>query len=205
MSQSTGATRTPIGRVLMIAGGLLTAIGSFLAWAKLEAGTDSATASGIDGSDGYITLVAGIVIAVCGLASFARARRALAVLAIVGGVVAAGIGAYDAVSAEESAIDALATELSGSFGVSGSEAKALLEEAVDQGLVSVSLQFGIFLVIAGGALGIVGGALGAAAAGRSEPVPTMAEVPAVASAPQGSGLPAAPDSPPVPPPGDPVS
>lgn len=205
MSQGTGTRRTPIGTVLMVAGGLLAAIGSFLAWAKLEAGSDSATASGVDGSDGYITLVAGVVIAACGLASFVRARRALAILAIVGGIAAGGVGLYDAITAEDSAVDALSTELAASFGVSGSEAKALLREAIDQGLVGISLQFGIFLVIAGGALGVIGGVLGAAAAGRGEPAPPMPDVSAAVPRSGESEFPATPEPPAAQPGGDPVA
>lgn len=159
MRRANGSTRPSFGPGLMIVGGLLAGLGSLLAWAKLEAGPDSATAKGVDGSDGYVTLVAGLVIVVCGLVSVARPRRSLAILAIVGGIGAAGIGLYDAVTAEDSAIDALASELAGGFGVSESQATALLREAVDQGLVSITLRYGIYLVIGGGALGIVGGAV----------------------------------------------
>lgn len=174
MSQDTGSARAPIGPALMIVGGLLAGVGSFLAWAKLEAGPDSATARGVDGSDGYVTLIAGAVIVACALASFGRIRRVLAVLAIVAGIAAAGLGLYDAVTAEDSAIDALASELAGGFGVSESQATAILREAVDQGLVSITLQYGIYLVIGGGVLGIAGGAVQAARR-RAPAVPASVE------------------------------
>ncbi len=182
MRRANGSARPSFGPGLMIVGGSLAGLGSFLAWAKLEAGPDSATAKGVDGSDGYVTLVAGLVIVVCGLVSVARPRRSLAILAIVGGIGAAGIGLYDAVTAEDSAIDALASELAGGFGVSESQATALLREAVDQGLVSITLRYGIYLVIGGGALGIVGGAVQMArrdvpAAPSSTPHFGMADLP----------------------------
>ncbi|HZD17224.1 MAG TPA: hypothetical protein VE669_03680 [Actinomycetota bacterium] len=157
--QIAGRTTARIGVPILLLAGLLAAIGSFLGWATLEAGGDTATASGIDGSDGYVTLVCGSVVAVVGLVSIRRPRRTMALLAIVAGMTSAGIGTYDALTAEDGAIDALAAQLADGFGVTEPRAHALLTEAVDRGLVGVSLQAGIFLVMGGGVLAIAGGTL----------------------------------------------
>ena len=66
MSYTETAPRAPLAGILGIVGGALMAVGSFLAWAEVSGGGTSVTAKGVDGSDGYITLVAGLVAVVLG-------------------------------------------------------------------------------------------------------------------------------------------
>ena len=161
MEQSTGRPSAPMAAILAIVGGALLAIGSFLTWAEVSGGGTSVTATGIDGSDGWITLVCGSVVLVAGL-TFLRTggKRAIAVFAILAGIIGGGLGLYDALTAEDRVLDDAAEELATEFGGTKEEVRALLDEAIDSGQLGISLGVGLYMVIAGGALGIVGGILG---------------------------------------------
>ena len=159
-------------------GGALAVIGSILPWASVRINflfvNTSQNVNGLDTSDGKITLVAGIVALGAGLAILlARgltegARRGVAIVAGIAGLVALGIGIYDAIDISDKAgeIGDIADTASQAAGAQGEQVRALLEQGLD-----VSLSFGIFVVIAGGLLALVGGAL-ALARGRTEPAGT---------------------------------
>jgi hypothetical protein len=158
----TAETRTtPIGPVLAIVGGVLLAIGSFLTWVTVDVRAQdvSDSGTGIDVDDGWITLVLGVVLVVAGVINLRSSRRALAVVAIVLGVLGLALGVWEIVTVEERALDAFAEELAPQFGISTGEFRALLDVAVEQGEVDISGGIGLYLVLAGSVLGVVGGAL----------------------------------------------
>jgi hypothetical protein len=190
MEQSTVSRSAPIAAILAIVGGALLAIGSFLTWAEVSGGGTSVTAKGVDGSDGWITLVCGAVVLLAGLAFLlAGGRKAIAVLAIVAGLVGGGVGLYDALTAKDRVLDDAAEELAGQFGGTKEEVRALLDQAIDAGELGISLGIGLYLVIAGGALGIVGGFLGM----RGAPAPAAMPAPiAEAADASTAGVPPAP-------------
>ncbi len=168
------AARGGIGPVLALIGGLLVCFGSFMAWAKVSAQGLSVDAKGTDGSDGWITFVAGALLVLLGLLAFARiGRKVVAVLAIVAGLVGGGLALYDAFTAKDRVIDQAAEDIAGSLGVSKDQAKTVLNAAIDQGLINLSLSLGIFLVIGGGGLGVVGGVLMMSGRGQVAQVPAM--------------------------------
>jgi len=197
--QVTASRGTPMVALLAIVGGALAAVGSFLAWASVSAAGQQVSAKGTDGSDGYITLVAGIILLLYGVARLTGnamgTKKAMAVIAIVAGLVAGGVAVYDAVTAKERVLDEAASQVASSAGVSKTAARALLDQAVDSGQVDISLSIGIFIVIAGGALGLVGGVMGFGSSAAS--APAMPEVgPTGPSAPPSSmPSPSAPQSP----------
>jgi hypothetical protein len=190
MQQSTVSRPAPIAAILAIVGGALLAIGSFLTWAEVSGGGTSVTAKGVDGSDGWITLVCGAVVLLAGLAFlWVGGRKAIAVLAIVAGLVGGGVGLYDALTAKDRVLDDAAEELAGQFGGTKEEVRALLDQAIDAGELGISLGIGLYLVIAGGALGIVGGFLGM----RGAPAPAAMPAPiAEAADASTAGVPTAP-------------
>jgi hypothetical protein len=159
MGETETTRKTSVGAILAIAGGGLLAIGSFLAWAEVSGGGTSVAAKGIDGSDGYITLGAGVVALLVGILLLRQAKRALAVLAIVAGLIGGGVAIYDALTAKDSVLDSAAEELAPTLGASPDQVRVLLDEAIDAGQLSISLAIGIYVVIAGGALALVGGIL----------------------------------------------
>ena len=195
MSQTERAGARTAG-IVAIVGGALLAVASFLPWAEVSGQGASVTANGIDGSDGYITLGAGIFAVLVGVVMLMRgARRILAVLAILAGIVGGGLGLYDAVTAKDSVLDAAAEELAPSFGVSQDRVRSALDQAVDAGQIGVSVSFGLYLVIVGGIVVVVGGILGLRDSAPENVAATPGAVPAGPSSPETVV------SPPPPPPG----
>ncbi|HJS27733.1 MAG TPA: hypothetical protein VJ913_11480 [Actinomycetota bacterium] len=157
--------RATLAATLALAGGVAAGVGSFLAWAEFSAGPFIEQAKGIDGWEGKASLIAGIVMAGGALRVFLQRPRAssgLAVRGVLGGAVALGVALYTAATARDQLLDAAETQLS----------RAQVERALDSGLLELSLAFGLFVVIAGGVQGILGGLLSisardeAAASGR---------------------------------------
>jgi hypothetical protein len=144
--------RTILAATLALAGGVAAGVGSFLAWAEITAGPFTEQVKGIDGWEGKATLIAGIVMAGGAVRVFLQRPRAitgLAVRGVLGGVVALGIALYTAATARDQLLDAVETQLS----------RAQAELALDSGVLELSLAFGLFVVLAGGIQGVLGGLL----------------------------------------------
>jgi hypothetical protein len=150
---------TPLGPVLAIAGGALLAIGSFLTWAEVSGGGQSESVSGTEGSDGWITLIAGLLVVGAGVAAFRATRRPLTILIIAMGLVGGGVGLYDALTAKENVIAEVAEQSAAASGASVAEVRAVLDQLIDSGQIGISIGIGLYVVIAGGILAVVGGAL----------------------------------------------
>ena len=211
MGDTASTAKSPIGAILAIAGGALLAIGSFLAWAEVSGGGTSVTAKGIDGSDGYITLGAGVVALLVGVLLLRQAKRALAILALLAGLVGGGVAVYDALTAKDSVLDGAAEELAPTVGASPEQVRVLLDEAIDAGQLSISLSIGIYVVIAGGLLALVGGILslrgsgekqGELAAGWSPPTSDAPPSPTPSTPPTTETIPPTAPPAPAPPPTD---
>jgi Tryptophan-associated transmembrane protein (Trp_oprn_chp) len=146
--------------IVSIVGGALLVVGSFLPWAEVSGSGASVTAKGLDGSDGFITLAAGLVAVVIGLVMLRATRRAVAVVAVLAGLVGGGLALYDALTAEDSVLDAAAEDLAPTLGVSADQVRAALDQAVDSGQLGVSVGIGPYMVIIGGVVVTLGGVLG---------------------------------------------
>jgi hypothetical protein len=175
MNHTGNVTRTP--GVLGVLGGALMALGSFLAWAEVSGGGTSVSARGVDGSDGYVTLVAGLVAVVAGIVMARGTTRMLAVLMIIAGIVGGGIGLYDALTAKDSVLDAAAEELAPDFGASAQEVRTVLDQAIDAGQLSVSISAGLYVVIGGSVVALAGGILGLRGSGETA-IPGQTAAPA---------------------------
>ena len=167
MDHTESVTLTPVAGILGVVGGALLVLGSLLTWAEVTGGGTSVTAKGVDGSDGYITLVAGLVAVVAGIMMARGTGRVLAVLVILAGIVGGGIGLYDALTAKDSVIDEEAEELAPTFGASAQQVRTVLDQAIYAGQLSVSISIGLYVVIGGGVVALAGGILGLR--GSSEP------------------------------------
>jgi tryptophan-associated transmembrane protein len=150
---------TPLGPILAVAGGALLAIGSFLTWAEVSGGGQSESVTGTEGSDGWITLVAGVLVVAAGVAAFKAVRRPLAILIVAMGLVGGGVGLYDALTAKENVISEVAEQSAASTGASVAEVRAVLDQLIDSGQIGISIGIGLYVVIVGGVLAVVGGAL----------------------------------------------
>jgi hypothetical protein len=186
---------------MAVAGGLLAVIGSFLSWANASAGQFTVSAKGIDGWEGKATIFGGILLLIGGITAFRKGSAdPLKRPGLFGGIVAAGVGTYTAVTAKDQVIDGAASEIAKTLGIPLEQARAAVNQAVDSGALKIALDIGLFMVIAGGVIGIVAGLL---AMFTKTPAPAM---PAAAggvgltgwAAPPGSGTPS-----PAPPSGDP--
>ena len=144
--------RAIVAGSLALAGGAVAILGSFLAWAEISAGPFSERAIGIDGWEGKATIVGGVVMFRAGVRVFAGSDRAVARMrlgAAIGGLVAAGVGLYTALTVRDQLLDAVSTELP----------RAEAEHALDTGLLQLSIALGLYLVIAGGVQGILAAAV----------------------------------------------
>lgn len=160
MDAASGGRRRVAG-VLAIVGGVLLAAGSFLTWAEVSGGGTTARASGTDGSDGWVTLAAGAALLATGAAFVGgRGRRGLGVIAIVAALIGGGTGLYDALTARDRVLDALAEALAEQVAATAQEVRAILDVSAEAGELAISIRLGLFMVIGGGALGLVGGWLG---------------------------------------------
>ena len=179
MNHSENSTRASLGGILAITGGALLAVGSFLPWAEVSGGGTSVTAQGIDDSYGYFTLAAGSFALVVGVVMTRGAQRELAALAVLAGLVGGGVGLYEALTIKDSVLDAAAEQLVPSFGLSSEQVRAALDQAIETGQLSLSISIGLYAVIAGGVVALVGGIV---ALGGSPSEPAAAETSSVASA-----------------------
>jgi hypothetical protein len=200
MQGSTPSRGAPMVALFAIVGGLLSAVGSFLAWASVSAAGQGVSAKGTDGTDGYITLVAGIILILYGVSrligSAMGTKKAMAVIAIVAGLVAGGVAVYDAVTAKERVLDEASSQVASSAGVTKDQARTLLDQAVSSGQVAISLSFGIFVVMAGGVLGLIGGVMGLRS--PAEPAPGMPEMSATNAMNDSAPAPISPPTSPAP-------
>src|SRR5437763_12849879 len=96
------AVRSPmLGGALAVTGGVVALVGSFLAWFRLTFSRFpqlSRTLAGTKGIDGKIALGCGIVAGVAGLlmvAGPASARRWLAIVTLIAGLVALAVAVLD--------------------------------------------------------------------------------------------------------------
>jgi hypothetical protein len=179
MNHSEYSTRASIGGILAIIGGALLAVGSFLPWAEVSWGGTSVTAQGIDDSYGYFTLAAGSFALVVGIVMRRGAKRELAVLAVLAGLVGGGVGLYEALTIRDSVLDAAAEQLAPSFELSTEQVRAALNQAIETGQLGLSISIGLYAVIAGGVVALVGGIVGL---GGSPSEPAAAETSSVAPA-----------------------
>lgn len=172
MEQRT--SRASPGGVLGIVGGLLAIVGSALVWFKARADTSrfpgggvlTKSVKGTDASDGKITLVLGIVLVLAAAGIWAlRAgggRKGLSVLALLCGLSAGAIAVYDVSTAQSQVIDAAVKQVGTGGGLTSSQVRAFLERAFAAGILKITPGIGLFLVIAGGALGLLAGIVGIA-------------------------------------------
>ena len=68
-------------------------------------------------------------------------------------------GLYTAATAKDQVVDGAASEIARQLGISLDQARTAVNQAVDAGALKIALDIGLFLVIAGGVIGIVAGLL----------------------------------------------
>jgi hypothetical protein len=144
---------------LAVVGGILVVVGSLITWAEASVGLASFSASGIDGWEGKVTIGGGAALLFGGISAFlgrAQARTRMRSSALVGGLAASGVAIYTALTARDQIVDSAVDEIVAQVpGTSVEEARSTLDLALDGGLLTVTLQIGIWLVIVGGIVGVL--------------------------------------------------
>ena len=171
MSEATTPPRAPIGAILAIVGGALLVIGSFLSWAEFSGAGQSEVVSGVDMTDGWVTVVA------VGIAAATAPQRPLAIAAGIVGAFGVGFGLFDALTLADSALDSVAEETAMATTVSFQELRALLDVLIDSGQIGISMGIGLYVVIAGGVIAVVGAGVQLAAARvQADEVPSSIQI-----------------------------
>lgn len=164
------------GFLFTAVGGLLIAWGALSDWATVvfqgQAFEDSAT-PGVDVTEGKVALGLGILmlvaIVVMRIVSTTSGRRVLALAICVAAVLAVGIGVTDVIRADERfggfTVELNAQKIADATGVPLEKALRDVRAQVDRD-GSIDLGLGLWLVVAGGALGLVGGLLDLAWVGQ---------------------------------------
>ena len=140
MSQYGNAAPSPSGAILAVVGGGLSLLGSLLSWAQVTIFIGTVGVAGTEG-DGKITLATGLVLGIGGVLQLTNSRAGRP-LAAVGAILTLLVAAIDLVT------------LSSRIG----------ELASDFAQVSVGV--GLWMVLVGGVLGLVGVFIGQPALAR---------------------------------------
>ena len=205
MDARPAAKASPVPMILGIVGGALLFIGSFLTWATASIdvskfaealGVDPAllqsavpdtsySTSGTGGSDGIITLIAGLVVIVVAVVLFVKADlgKIMGALMVVGGAIGAGIALYD-LSTLNSAKDDILGEAAGVLQGAG------IDPGVLNDVVKVSAGIGIWVCILGGLIAMVGGIM--ALMNKASAAPAMTSSTGTSAAPATSGFESSP-------------
>jgi hypothetical protein len=187
----TDVRRPTAGAALMVLGGLLMAIGALLPFAKVEAGElpiPAQTVGGLDTPDGKLFLGVGIGLVILGGLIWVAKSRAPRMVAAVLAIAAAGFMLYAAVvditGIEAESLDAIAEAGAAQTpGVSVEQVRA----ALDQFNVSISTGIGLYIVLGGAAIAVIGGILSLIAKQPEPMLPAAPPPPAPPSPPMGTG------------------
>jgi hypothetical protein len=164
------------GFLFTAVGGLLIALGAISDWATvvlLGGKFENSATPGIDVAEGKVALGLGvlvlIVIVSIRLARTTSVRRALALIILIASVSALAIGIIDLLGAESRfggyALDNIARSVAEKDNIPVAEARQRAQALVDtEG--SIDLGVGLWLVVAGGAIGTIGGLLDLAWVGQ---------------------------------------
>jgi hypothetical protein len=154
------------GFLLTVLGGGLIAVGSISDWAAISLGSTTLNAvptKGIDVWQGKATLALGvlIVVAILGLRVVRAERRGIVAVGIVVlAVAASGIAVWSLTSPESVAGDTGVSAIAKAAeeaGMSAASSRQIIAQLMDRFGIEIQAQAGLWFVIAGGVLAIVGG------------------------------------------------
>jgi hypothetical protein len=157
--------------ILGVIGGALLALGSFLTWASVSINVDAIAAAfgidpeqippgsiaetsrsftGLDGTDGTFTLIAGVVVIVGALVVWRvrGARRGGGALMLIAGLGGGALALLDATIRKDDAVDEISTQIA-ALGIPGNASD----------LFDISIGFGLWTCVAGGVLAVVAGVM----------------------------------------------
>ncbi|MEU8139570.1 hypothetical protein [Streptodolium elevatio] len=131
-----------------IAGGVLAAIGSALAWVELSIGGESETLKGTEGDDGTFVIVAALLAAALFVGGVVARKAVVSAAAAVPALVALVFGILNVADAER-----LPTQKLEGEGASSAEISEGLE------MFDISTSFGVYVVLVGALVAVVAGVM----------------------------------------------
>jgi hypothetical protein len=152
--------RTRLAPLAMAVGGALAVASYLLNWATLSFPGPSNTETVVHIGHRNVALFFGILLLARGVMTLRLGRsagRAWGGFAIVTGAILAGYAVYDLLTLRSVAVDVLVSNTVDQLGMTVAEVRALVDAQIAQGLLRVAFLPGIFLALAGGLLGIMGG------------------------------------------------
>jgi hypothetical protein len=173
--------RRPVGAfVAVLLGGVLAVVGTLQPWFKGSGDLSPVgilsrrSRAGIHSTEGKIVFAAAIVALLLGLlvlASRTRGPRVFAgLLILVAGLAAGGYGVYDILTAKSQFIDGVLARVPEQVRAS---VRAILERTFDTGRLKITPQIGVYLVVIGGLLLVVGAILAMASPVTAEPAAAL--------------------------------
>jgi hypothetical protein len=167
MNQTQARSNTLPG-IVTVVGGVIVLITSFLPWGKVSAGQSGLfpeeTGTAVDFDFGWFAVAAGAALVIAGIVMLARSMpsvwRAMGTLAIASGLVTILVTGYNIATKDRQVDDAIREGIEETTGqqLTDQQLEAVKVELERIG-IQVSLQFGIYLTILGGLVGIAGGLL----------------------------------------------
>ena len=166
MRERTGTSG--LGPLFSVVGSVVAALGCLPTWFKIRADLSSVggavqteTVNGLKTNDGKIFISIAVILIVLGLAMLVvkgrGGRRALGLIVFLGSAFVGGFALYDALTPKSQAIDEAARSLGARASLA--EVKQVLEGLFDQGIVRIDVQIGLWLVVAGAAVALMGALL----------------------------------------------
>jgi Tryptophan-associated transmembrane protein (Trp_oprn_chp) len=202
MDRSVARGSTRFAPIMMIVGAAAVLVGCVMPWFSLRADFSSfggaavqtTTANGLDTSDGTIFLVTAIAIALLGVVALVSTNRSTRVgvsaVAALGSLFVVGFAVYDAVTPKAQAIDEASKELG--TGIGAAAVRRFIERLFDRGFIEIGVEPGLWIVIVGAAVALVGSLIAVVTARSAQQQPTGGPAPAPMGADQGwaAGMPA---------------
>ena len=158
-----------VGPGLITAGGLLASVGSWLNWFRVRRripgrAVEDFVFRGVESIDGKVTFLFAVIALVVGvLILYFSTRQSylwLGVVALIAGVWITFFSAFDSATYRDRYVDEAAA-VAAEQGVPKEQAAAFFRQWVDTGLITIKLQAGILLTVAGGA-GVILGSIASA-------------------------------------------
>ncbi len=149
---------------LVLVGGLVVVVGTFLPWFDVSTGTTSNTITGASLGLGIFMFLVGLVLVLAAGALLYYVgwhSAAWSAVAIVAGVLALFVGIRLAADTDTMLVDRAVEDVADFYDVADpSAAKAAVQQGLDDGSLTAEAGSGAWVVMAGGVLGIAGGVVG---------------------------------------------
>ena len=164
----TRSDRSGLAGILAVMGGSIAALGSLMEWAQATGLGFRASARGLSGWEGKVTLLAAGLVLFAGLGVLAGSGVGrLRLPAAFGGLVITGVAVATALTARAQVIEGAARQISRRLNLPLEQTRDAVRGTFESGALRIGLATGLYLVVAGGILALGAAALAHRAVGRA--------------------------------------